>query len=71
MLKDLPLPIGLRVLEQYMCEGDKALYRAQLAVFKWSWDLPRVQVKYTADGIVDEVYFREHARGMCSIGCMP
>lgn len=28
MLKDLPLSVGLRVLEQYICEGDKALYRA-------------------------------------------
>lgn len=71
MLKDLPLSVGIRVFEQFLCEGEKALYRAELGVFKWSWDLPKIPVRRTKDGIVDEAYFREHANGICSIKCMP
>ena len=70
MQKDLPLSIGTRVFEQYLCEGNKALYRAQLAIFKWSWDLQKIPVKLV-NGLIDEQSFWEHVRDGCSLQCMP
>ena len=71
MIKDLPLAIAARVFEQFLCEGDKALYRAELAVFKWSMTYPKVPVRYDKNKMINEEHFYKQVTDGCNVLCMP
>ena len=67
-------PVAMRVFEQFLCEGDKALYRASIAILKYaSYSLPHLKMSRKPEdpGFEQEFDQMEKGENGVSLLCMP